>query len=125
MDCSEPAGATGLPLLLPVFTRSLILATIRSSLPSSRRSLGQRGFVGLDNWRALGNRCSTESIKQTAIYAAIALPGEILGGLASPCSSIERSGRTHPRGRIYRGHDPRSSFPQIAVGVIFRLVYAP
>lgn len=114
-------------LLLPVFGTVLVLATIPFILAVVQAvSSDSRGFVGLDNFaRALGNPLLYESIKQTAIYAVIALPIEILGGLGIALL-VHRTIRSNAiRAAIYIAAMIPIVIPQIAVGVIFRLVYAP
>ena len=70
-------------LLLPVFGTVFVLATIPFVLALIQAlTSGSRGFVGLDNFAAaVENPLLLEALKQTAIYASIALPIEILGGL--------------------------------------------
>jgi multiple sugar transport system permease protein len=114
-------------LLLPVFGTVLVLATIPFILAVIQAVTSEsRGFVGLDNFaRALGNPLLYESIKQTAIYAVIALPIEILGGLGIALL-VHRTIRSNAiRAAIYIAAMIPIVIPQIAVGVIFRLVYAP
>src|SRR5882672_4195466 len=70
-------------LLLPVFGTVFVLATIPFILAVVQAVTSDSGgFIGLENFgRALGNPLLYEALKQTALYAAIALPVEILGGL--------------------------------------------
>ncbi|HLQ49136.1 MAG TPA: sugar ABC transporter permease [Candidatus Dormibacteraeota bacterium] len=114
-------------LLLPVFGSVFVIATIPFVLAVIQAvTSDSRGFVGFDNFaRALGNPLLYESIKQTAIYAAIALPTEILGGLGIALL-VHRTVRSSAiRAAIYIAAMIPIVIPQIAVGVIFRLVYAP
>jgi len=114
-------------LLLPVFGTIFVLAMIPFVLAVIQAVTSQSGeFIGLDNFaRALGNPLLYEAIKQTALYAAIALPVEILGGLgiALLVHRTVRSGIV--RAAIYIAAMIPIVIPQIAVGVVFRLVYAP
>jgi multiple sugar transport system permease protein len=114
-------------LLLPVFGTVFVLATIPFILAVIQAvTSDSRGFIGLENFgRALGNPLLYESIKQTAIYAAIALPIEILGGLGIALL-VHRSVRSNViRAAIYIAAMIPIVIPQIAVGVVFRLVFAP
>jgi multiple sugar transport system permease protein len=114
-------------LLLPVFGTVVVLATIPFVLAVIQAvTSDSRGFVGLENFgRALGNPALYEAIKQTGIYAAIALPIEILGGLGIALL-VHRSVRSNVvRAAIYIAAMIPIVIPQIAVGVVFRLVYAP
>jgi len=114
-------------LLLPVFGTVFVLATIPFILAVIQAVTSDSGgFIGLANFaRALGNPLPYEAIKQTAIYAAIALPIEILGGLGIALL-VHRTVRSNAvRAAIYIAAMIPIVIPQIAVGVIFRLVYAP
>ncbi|HEY6056386.1 MAG TPA: sugar ABC transporter permease, partial [Candidatus Limnocylindrales bacterium] len=83
-------------------------------------------FVGLDNFeRALGNGQLYESVKQTLIYAAIVLPTEILLGLGLALLVQRTIKSAVVRAVIYVSAMIPIVIPQIAVGVVFRLVYAP
>ena len=114
-------------LLLPVFGTVFVLATIPFVMAVIEAlTAGSRGFVGFDNFAtALSNPLLFESIKQTALYAAIALPVEILGGLgvALLVHRVVRSAAL--RAAIYVLAMIPIVIPQIAVGVVFRLVYQP
>ena len=114
-------------LLLPVFGTVFVLATIPFVLAIIQAvTSSSRGFVGLDNFAAaLANPLLFEAIKQTAIYASIALPIEILGGLgiALLVHRVVRSPAI--RAAIYVAAMIPIVIPQIAVGVVFRLVYMP
>jgi multiple sugar transport system permease protein len=114
-------------LLLPVFGTVFVLATLPFVLAVIQAVTADgRGFIGLDNFgRALGNPQLYESVKQTALYAAIALPIEILGGLGIALL-VHRSVHSNVvRAAIYIAAMIPIVIPQIAVGVVFRLVYAP
>ena len=114
-------------LLLPVFGTVFVLATIPFVLAVIQSvTSDSRGFIGLENFgRALGNPLLYEAVKQTGLYAAIALPVEILGGLGIALL-VHRSVRSHVvRAAIYIAAMIPIVIPQIAVGVVFRLVYAP
>lgn len=114
-------------LLLPVFGTVVFAATVPFLLAVVQALTSDAGtFVGFDNFaRALGNPLLYESIKQTAVYAAIALPTEILGGLGIALL-VHRSIRSNViKAAIYIAAMIPIVIPQIAVGVVFRLVYAP
>jgi multiple sugar transport system permease protein len=114
-------------LLLPVFGTVFVVATLPFVLAVIQAVTSEsRGFVGLENFaRALGNPLLYEAIKQTAIYAAIALPIEILGGLGIALL-VHRTVRSNAiRAAIYIAAMIPIVIPQIAVGVVFRLVYIP
>jgi multiple sugar transport system permease protein len=113
-------------LLLPVFGTVFVLATIPFILAVIQAvTSGSGEFIGLENFgRALGNPLLYEAIKQTALYAAIALPIEILGGLGIALL-VHRTVRSNLiRAAIYVAAMIPIVIPQIAVGVVFRLVYA-
>jgi multiple sugar transport system permease protein len=114
-------------LLLPVFGTVFILATIPFILAIVQAVTSDTGgFIGLENFgRALGNPLLYEALKQTALYAAIALPVEILGGLGIALL-VHRSVHSNiVRAAIYIAAMIPIVIPQIAVGVVFRLVFAP
>jgi multiple sugar transport system permease protein len=114
-------------LLLPVFATVFVLATIPFILAVIQALTSDSGgFIGLENFaRALSNPLLYEAIKQSALYAAIALPIEILGGLGVALL-VHRTVRSNAiRAAIYIAAMIPIVIPQIAVGVIFRLVYAP
>jgi multiple sugar transport system permease protein len=113
-------------LLLPVFGTIFVLTTIPFLLAVGQAVTSDGRFIGLDNFgRALGNPLLYEALKQTAIYAAIALPIEILGGLGIALL-VHRTVRSNLiRAAIYIAAMIPIVIPQIAVGVVFRLVYAP
>ncbi len=114
-------------LLLPGFGAVFVLATIPFVLAVVQAVTSDNGsFIGLDNFaRALGNPLLYESIKQTGLYASIALPIEILGGLGIALL-VHRTVRSSAiRAAIYIAAMIPIVIPQIAVGVVFRLVFAP
>jgi len=117
----------GLRLLLPVFGTVVVIATIPFILAVVRALTADDGhFIGLGNFTsALGNIQLYESIKQTAIYAALVLPTEILLGLSLAVLVHRTVKSTALRAFIYVAAMIPIVFPQIAVGVVFRLVYAP
>src|SRR5881396_977221 len=96
-------------LLLPVFGTVFVLATIPFVMAViEATTAGAKGFVGLDNFKvALGN---------PALYGAIALPVEILGGLgiALLVHRVIRSAAL--RAAIYVAAMLPIVIPQIAVG---------
>ncbi len=116
-----------LRLLLPVFGTVVVVATIPFVLAVAESLQSESGsFVGLENFsRALSNPQLYESLRQTAIYAAIVLPSEILIGLGLALL-VHRTIRSNAlRAFIYVAAMIPIVIPQIAVGVVFRLVYAP
>jgi len=117
----------GLRLLLPVFGTVVVVATVPFILALLRSLTANDGrFVGLENFqRALGNAQLVESLKQTAIYAGIVLPVEILLGLGLALLVHRTVGSGAIRAAIYVAAMIPIVIPQIAVGVVFRLVYAP
>jgi multiple sugar transport system permease protein len=116
----------GYRLLLPVFGTVVVVATIPFLLAVAEALTGTNGSIGLDNFtRALGNPALYESIKETAVYAAIVLPTEIVLGLGLALL-VERTVRSAGlRALIYVAAMIPIFIPQIAVGVVFRLVFAP
>ncbi len=117
----------GLRLLLPVFGTVVVIATIPFILAVVRALTSDSGeFVGLDNFtRALGNTQLYESLKQTGIYAVLVLPTEILLGLGLALLVHRTVKSVALRAAIYIAAMIPIVIPQIAIGVVFRLVYAP
>jgi multiple sugar transport system permease protein len=117
----------GLRLLLPVFGTVVVIATIPFILAVIRALTADDGhFVGIDNFtKALGNIQLYESIKQTGIYAALVLPTEILLGLGLALLVHRTVKSVALRAAIYVAAMIPIVIPQIAIGVAFRLVYAP
>lgn len=117
----------GLRLLLPVFGTVVVIATIPFILAVIRALTADDGhFVGIDNFtKALGNIQLYESIKQTGIYAALVLPTEILLGLGLALLVHRTVKSAALRAAIYVAAMIPIVIPQIAIGVVFRLVYAP
>jgi multiple sugar transport system permease protein len=116
----------GLRLLLPVFGSVVVVATIPFILAVATALTSDSGqFVGLRNFdRALANPRLVEAVKQTLIYAAIVLPTEILGGLGLALL-VHRTVRSLAiRAAIYVAAMIPIVIPQVAVGVVFRLVFA-
>jgi multiple sugar transport system permease protein len=116
-----------LRLLLPVFGTVVVVATLPFVLAVVRAVTSNSGqFIGLDNFgRALGNALLFEAVKQTAIYAAIVLPTEILLGLGLALLVHRTVKSAAIRAAIYIAAMIPIVIPQIAIGVVFRLVYAP
>jgi multiple sugar transport system permease protein len=114
-------------LLLPVFGTLFVLTLIPFIQAVIRALTSNAGeFIGIENFaRALGNPLLYEAIKQTAIYAVIALPIEILGGLGIALLVHRTVHSNAVRAAIYIAAIIPIVIPQIAVGVVFRLVYAP
>jgi multiple sugar transport system permease protein len=117
----------GLRLLLPVFGTVLVIATIPFILAVIRALSADDGhFIGLGNFTsALGNVQLFESLKQTGIYAALVLPTEILLGLGLALLVHRTVKSVALRAAIYVAAMIPIVIPQIAIGVVFRLVYAP
>jgi len=117
----------GLRLLLPVFGTVLVIATIPFILAVIRATTADDGrFIGIDNFtKALGNTQLYESVKQTGVYAALVLPTEILLGLALALLVHRTVKSVALRAVIYVAAMIPIVIPQIAIGVVFRLVYAP
>ena len=116
----------GLRLLLPVFGLVVVIATIPFILAVYTALTSDSGeLVGLRNFeRALANPRLVEAFKETLIYAAIVLPTEILLGLGLALL-VHRTVRSVAiRALIYVAAMIPIVIPQVAVGVIFRLVYA-
>ena len=116
-----------LRLLLPVFGTVVVIATVPFLLALVDATTNDAGnFVGPANFvRALSNPLLYESIKQTGLYAAIVLPSEIFIGLGLSLL-VHRTVRSPVlRAVIYVAAMIPIVIPQIAVGVVFRLVFAP
>lgn len=117
----------GLRLLLPVFGTVVVVATIPFILAIVRALTSDTGqFIGFSNFaRALGNEQLYESVKETAIYALVVLPTEIGLGLGLALL-VHRTVRSNVlRAVIYVAAMIPIVIPQVAVGVIFRLLYIP
>jgi multiple sugar transport system permease protein len=117
----------GLRLLLPVLGTVVVIAFIPFLLAVWRALTSNTGeFIGLANVeRALANPLLGESIRQTGIYAAIVLPSEILLGLGLALL-VHRTVRSAGlRALIFVLAMIPIFIPQVAVGVVFRLVFAP
>jgi multiple sugar transport system permease protein len=116
----------GLRLLLPVLGVVVAIATIPFLLAVVRALTGNDGsFVGLDNFRrALGNPLLIDSLRATAVYAAVVLPTELLAGLGLALL-VQRTVRNPAlRAAMFVAAMIPIFIPQIAVGVVFRLVFA-
>lgn len=117
----------GLRLLLPALGTVVVITTIPFILAFLRALTTDTGqFVGLDNFaHAFENGQLVDAVKQTAIYGAIVLPSEILLGLGL-AFLVHRAIRSPGiRAAIYVAAMIPIVIPQIAVGVVFRLVYGP
>lgn len=113
-------------LLLPVFIPVVALATIPLVLAIIELLLADDGsFVGIQNYaNGLGNPLLLDALRATGIYAAIVLPSETLLGLALALL-VHRTVRSPAlRATIYVLAIVPIVIPQVAVGVIFRLIYA-
>jgi multiple sugar transport system permease protein len=117
----------GLRLLLPVLSLVVIITTIPFVMAVLRAVTTDAGqFVGLDNFaHALENGQLVDAVKQTAIYGAIVLPSEILLGLGLALLVHREVRSPGIRAAIYVAAMIPIVIPQIAVGVVFRLVYGP
>jgi multiple sugar transport system permease protein len=115
----------GLRLLLPVFGTVVVVATIPFILAVIRALTSDNGaFVGLANFqRALGNAQLVDALKATAIYAAIVLPTQILLGLGLALLVHRTVKSLAVRAAIYIAALIPIVIPQVAVGIVFRLVF--
>jgi multiple sugar transport system permease protein len=116
----------GLRLLLPVLVTVVVITTVPFVLAVVRALTSDAGqFIGLDNFtKALENGQLIEAVKQTAIYGAIVLPAEILLGLGLALLVHREVKSPGIRAAIYVAAMIPIVSPQIAVGVVFRLVFA-
>jgi multiple sugar transport system permease protein len=116
----------GLRLLLPVLVTVVVITTVPFVLAVVRALTSDTGqFIGLDNFtKALENGQLIEAVKQTAIYGAIVLPSEILLGLGLALLVHREVRSPGIRAAIYVAAMIPIVIPQIAVGVVFRLVFA-
>jgi len=107
-------------LVFVVATVPFILAVIRAVTSDTGT------FVGADNLgRALSNEQLYEAIKQTGVYGLVFLPTEILLGLGIALL-VHRTVRSPlVRAAIYVAAMIPIVIPQVAVGVVFRLLYIP
>jgi multiple sugar transport system permease protein len=114
-------------LLLPVFGTLVVATTVPFILAVYQALTNSSGaFVGLANFaRALENPALYDSLKQTAIYGLVVLPTEVLLGLGIALLVHRTIRSTAVRAAIYIAAMIPIVLPQIAVGVVFRLVYAP
>jgi multiple sugar transport system permease protein len=116
-----------LRLLLPVFGLVFVAATIPFVLAVVRALTSDAGqFIGADNFgRALTNDQLLESIKQTAVYGLVVLPSEILLGLGLALLVHRTIKSNIVRAVIYVAAMIPIVIPQVAMGVVFRLLYIP
>ena len=114
-------------LLLPVFVPLFFVATLPFLIAVYESLTSSSGaFVGLANFeRALGNPALYTSLRQTAIYGLVVLPTEILLGLGIALLVHRTVSSPGVRAAIYIAAMVPIVIPQIAVGVVFRLVFAP
>lgn len=113
-------------LLLPVLITVVAVATIPLVLAIIESLLTDDGsFVGIQNYaNGLGNPLLLDALRATGIYAAIVLPAETLLGLALALL-VHRTVRSPAlRATIYVLAIVPIVIPQVAVGVVFRLIYA-
>ena len=113
-------------LLLPVLIPVVAVATIPLVLAIIESLLADDGsFVGIQNYaNGLGNPLLLDALRATGIYAAIVLPAETLLGLALALL-VHRTVRSPAlRATIYVLAIVPIVIPQVAVGVVFRLIYA-
>jgi multiple sugar transport system permease protein len=117
----------GLRLLLPVLGIVVAITTLPFVMAVLRAVTTDTGqFVGLDNFaHALENGQLVDAVKQTAVYGAIVLPAEILLGLGLALLVHREVRSPGIRAAIYVAAMIPIVIPQIAVGVVFRLVYGP
>ncbi|CAN5771180.1 sugar ABC transporter permease [soil metagenome] len=117
----------GLKLLLPILGAIVVFTFIPFLLAVWRAVTSNTGeFIGLANVeRALANPQLGESIRQTAIYASIVLPAQIFLGLGLALL-VHRTVRSAAlRALVFVLAMIPIFIPQVAVGVVFRLVFAP
>lgn len=117
----------GLKLLLPVLS-VLVAFTVIPFLLAVWRSLtsNQGAYIGLANFeRALANPMLADAIRQTATYAAIVLPTQILLGLGLALLVHREVRSATLRAVIFVAAMIPIFIPQVAVGVVFRLVFGP
>lgn len=117
----------GLKLLLPILGALVLFTFIPFLLAVWRAVTSNTGeFIGLANVeRALANPQLGESIRQTATYASIVLPAQILLGLGLALL-VHRTVRSSAlRALIFVLAMIPIFIPQVVVGVVFRLVFAP
>lgn len=115
-----------LKLLLPVLVPIMIVEAIPIAMAFARAVLTDDGhFAGLANFsRVLTNPELLTSIKVTLIYAVIVVPTEVLVGLGL-AAIVHRTVRSSGvRALIYALASIPIVIPMIAVGVVFRLIYA-
>lgn len=113
-------------LLLPVLGTVVVIVTIPFVLAVTQSLLRGGSFVGLENYaRALSNGALYSSLVATAMYAAIVLPTEILGGLGLALL-VQRTVRSAAvRAALYVLAIVPLVIPPVAVGVVARLIYVP
>ena len=117
----------GLRLLLPVLVTLVVVATIPFVLALVRAVTDNSGqFIGFGNFqRALQNPQLWEAVRATVVYALIVLPTQIVVGLGLALL-VHRTVRSAALRAIFFVAAMIPIFiPQIAVGVLFRLVFAP
>ena len=113
-------------ILIPVVGTLFVITLIPFLLALIESLTSERGFVGLGNYAtALASPALWAALRQTAIYAAIVLPSELLLGLGLALLVHRTVGSAALRAAIYVLMIVPIVIPQIAVGVIFRLIYAP
>lgn len=114
-------------LLLPVFVTVVVVATIPFILAVIESLTREdQGFVGLDNYvQALGNPLLYDSLRQTAIYALVVVPSEVLVGLGLALLVHRTIRSAAVKAAIYILAIIPIAIPQVAAGVVFRLIYAP
>ena len=114
-------------ILLPVFGTVVVVATIPFILAVIESlSREDQGFVGLDNYvQALSNPLLYDSLRQTAIYALVVVPTEVLLGLGLALLVHRTIRSAAVKATIYVLAIIPIAIPQVAAGVAFRLIYAP
>jgi multiple sugar transport system permease protein len=114
-------------LLLPVFVTVVVIATIPFILAVVESLTREdQGFVGLDNYvQALSNPLLYDSLRQTAIYALVVVPSEVLVGLGLALLVHRTIRSAAVKAAIYILAIVPIVIPQVAAGVVFRLIYAP
>ncbi len=114
-------------ILLPVFGTVAVVATIPFVLAVIESLTREdQGFVGLDNYvQALSNPLLYDSLRQTAIYALVVVPSEVLVGLGLALLVHRTIRSAAVKAAIYILAIVPIVIPQVAAGVVFRLIYAP
>jgi multiple sugar transport system permease protein len=115
-------------MLVPVLGVTFCVVTYPLVVAVTQSLTATRGgkFVGLANYQAgIENPLLHEALRQTAIYAAIVMPCEILLGLGLALLVHRKVRSPLVRLSLYLVAIMPIVIPPVAVGVVFRLIYAP